>query len=117
MRAGYEYWSRPPIRLGFLLLVTLQAWVTAAALFFIVRFGPFADDAWPLRYFPILASLLPWFAACTSWWRVRKRVKSGVADRETAGFCYSIIFSIVMCAYVVVMTIVPLLLHPISRVK
>ncbi len=117
MNAGYEYWSRTPIRLGCFVLITLQAWVTAAVLFFIIKYDPFADGAWPLTYFPVLASLLPWFGACKFWWAVRKRVKSGVADRESAGFCYSIIILTVIGTYVVVMTIVPLLLHPISRVK
>ncbi|HTZ74307.1 MAG TPA: hypothetical protein VMB47_10335, partial [Candidatus Aquilonibacter sp.] len=99
MKTGYEYWSRALIRRGFFMLITLQALSTMAPLFLIIRRGPFAEGAWPLTYFPVLASILPWFTACLSWWRVNKRVKLGVADRESAGFCYSIIILTTGTAY------------------
>ena len=64
MKTGYEYWSRASIRRGFFMLITLQALSAMAPLFLIIRRGPFAEGAWPLTYFPVLASIFGLRHAC-----------------------------------------------------
>jgi hypothetical protein len=88
----------------------------AAAFFFIVlRPGPLTRGTLGGRYYPALVCLLPWLAGCMFWTKIRKRARSGMADEEATGFCYSIIFLTVGAAYGALVSIGTVLLWVLTR--
>jgi hypothetical protein len=98
-------------------LFTLAAWMTAAFLFILLKRAPLTRGAPVITYFAIPCSLLPWLAGYVFWIKVRKRAKMGVADGDSANFCYSIIFINLCTAYVALVSVGTVLLWVLTRVK
>lgn len=116
MRMGYGHWSRTSVKTLSLLAVTLLAWATTASLFIVLKVAPEMRGApVTISYSSTLCSLLPWLAGLIFWIRVGKRAKSGEADGDVAGFCYSIIVLTVGAAYVAIACTVPLLLWAMTN--
>jgi hypothetical protein len=116
MRPDYSYWSSVRVRTIFGVLGTLLAWTASGSLFIVLRLIPLTHGAPGTIYSTTLVSLLPWLAGSVFWTRVRKRAKLGIADRDAAGFCYTIVFITVGAAYVALLSIEPVLLMSFTRV-
>ena len=117
MRPAYDFWSSGPWRTVFSVLMTLLAWTTTASWFIVLRLAPLTRAAPATRYYVALCCLLPLLAGCVFWTKVRKRAKLGIADKDAAGFCYSIIFTTLGTAYVALGSIETALLWVMTRTK
>jgi len=117
MRLDSHFWSNATLRAVFFLLITLLAWTITASLFILLKLAPLTSGAPVVRYYSALCSLLPWLAGCMLWAKVRNRTRLDIADKETAGFCYSIVFLIVGTAYGALGSIETVLLWVLTRAK
>jgi len=97
-------------------LVTLLAWTTTASLFVILKRAPLTRGVSIAYYIP-LCSILPWLAGYVFWFKVKKRAKLGIADRDTTRFCCEIIIMAIGAAYVAMVSIDGVLLWALTRVK
>jgi hypothetical protein len=116
MHLGGNFGSSAPLRTVFFTLVTLLAWTTAASLFIVLKRAPLTRGASATTYYAALCGLIPWLAGCVSWAKVRKRAKSGIADKDATGFCYSIIIAVLISAYVAMVSLETVLLWVLTRV-
>lgn len=116
MRADYSYWSGARVSTIVGILVTLLAWMTSGSLFIVLRLIPLTRGEPLTIYSTSLGSFLPWFAGCVFWVRVRRRKQLGKADKEASGFCYSLLFSSVMAAYISLLLVETVLLSSFTTV-
>jgi hypothetical protein len=98
MQTGKRLGLSSTARIAFVMLVTLEAWVSEAFL---------VSTLWTARTAPSVSSymlpivhLVPWLAGMQWLWKLRRAARSG--DVNAAGFstCYSAIVFILIFAYV-----------------
>jgi hypothetical protein len=97
-------------------IVTLLPVTTILSLFVILKRAPLTHRT-PATYYIPLSCLLPWLSGCVFWLKVRKRAKLGMADAGATRFCYDVIITMVIAAYVAIVQFDGLLLWVLTRAK
>jgi hypothetical protein len=115
MRSSGKFWSRIPTSGAAYGFFTLVAWTTAAFLFVLLKRVRSVSGASLITQPVFLVSLVPWLAGTVFLVKLRKRVKLGKTDQDTAGFCCTVLYSAVCSAYVAMQLIGILLLQVLSR--
>jgi hypothetical protein len=117
MRLSSHFGSSATLRTVFALLITLLAWTITASLFIVFKLAPLTRGALVARYYAALCCLLPWLAGCMFWTKIGKRTRLDKIDKDTTGFCYSIIFLTVGAAYGALVSMETLLLWVLTKAK
>jgi hypothetical protein len=116
VRLDRNFGSSVAVKTAIFALVTLLAATTMLSLFVILKRAPLTRRATTTYYIP-LSCILPWLAGCVFWLKVRKRTKLGMADEGTARFCYDLIITMIIAAYVAIVQFDGLLLWILTRAK